>query len=95
MLLKDTLGGGINIGHVQDNADISIAKNRASVDAGIFDVELLQISRQRFYDHLVFANQPVHEQAICLVVCLHIRMPSLISVRASGMLYNSYARTTG
>ncbi len=39
--------------HVKDDCDISISKDRASADAGVFDMELLQIWRKWFYNNLM------------------------------------------
>lgn len=50
--------------HVKDDCDISISKDRASADAGVFDMELLQIWRKWFYNNLMLADKLVNEQAV-------------------------------
>lgn len=54
---------GVDIVHIQNNADIAVTQNRASGNAVILDMELLQIGRQRLDHDLVLAEQAVYQQA--------------------------------
>ena len=48
---------GVDIVHIQNNADIAVAQDRAAGNAVILDMELLQIRRQRFDHDLVLTEQ--------------------------------------
>src|SRR5699024_7806834 len=60
--LSSLLGIGVQVGHIQDDADVAVAQNGTAGDPAGLDVEAVQIGGQRLYRHLLLAQQLIHKQ---------------------------------
>lgn len=62
--LEQSLGGLIQVQHVQNDTDAAIAQKCAAVDAVFLDVKAVEIAGQLLDHNLLFSQQFIHKQAV-------------------------------
>ena len=71
----------VEIQDVQYDTDVAVAQDRTTADPGIFDVEIVQVSRKRFYNNLLFSKQLIYEQTVRFVALLYPDQNTVFDIR--------------